>query len=245
MLSIVIPTRNEEEALPRLLASLAAQTFRDIEVIVADAASTDRTRQVAEDYGARVVKGGMPGAGRNRGAEAARGETLLFLDADVVLPEPTFLRTAMAEFRRRKLAAATCRITAMSDRPVDKLFHGAFNTLMLATERFAPHAPGFCIFARKEVHFAISGFDEEIRLAEDHDYVARAAEAGRGRFGVLRNCRIPVSVRRFDRDGRFNVAVKYVLCEIYMRTRGPVRDDFFRYTFGHEKVQSSKFKVQS
>jgi glycosyltransferase involved in cell wall biosynthesis len=240
MLSIVIPTFNEEESLPRLLASLKAQEFRDFEVVVADAKSADRTREIALAAGARVVDGGMPGAGRNRGAAVARGEAVLFLDADVVLPSPAFLRTAMAEFRRRKLGTATCRVDALSSRPVDKLFHGAFNAFMLVTERLAPHAPGFCIFARKDVHDAIRGFDEDIRLAEDHDYVTRAARAGMGRFGVLRGCRIPVSVRRFDRDGRFNTALKFMLCELYIRTRGPVKTDMFRYSFGHAPKAAKK-----
>ena len=90
-LSIVIPTKNEENYLPRLLESIRSQVFSDYEVIVADAASTDRTREVAVKFGAKVVEGGLPGPGRNRGAEAAQGDRLLFLDADVVLPSEDFL----------------------------------------------------------------------------------------------------------------------------------------------------------
>ena len=74
MLSIIIPTLNEEEYLPRLLESIRRQTYRDYEIIVADNNSEDQTRAIAESFGARVSPGGNhPGKGRNRGAEAAKG----------------------------------------------------------------------------------------------------------------------------------------------------------------------------
>ena len=82
-LSIVIPVKNEETDLPKLLASIKAQTFTDYEVIVADAHSTDKTVELAQAAGAIVVEGGMPGSGRNRGAEAAStGDPLAEMDID-------------------------------------------------------------------------------------------------------------------------------------------------------------------
>ena len=67
-ISIVIPTLNESEYLPKLLDSIKKQTFTDYEVIVADAGSKDGTVEAAEKEGALVGAGGMPGVGRNRGA---------------------------------------------------------------------------------------------------------------------------------------------------------------------------------
>ena len=58
-ISVIIPTLNEEKYLPILLHSLKQQTFRDFEVIVADAGSTDKTKEVAEGLGAKLVPGGM------------------------------------------------------------------------------------------------------------------------------------------------------------------------------------------
>ena len=105
MLSIVIPTYNEEEYLPRLLASIRSQRFEGYEIVVADARSTDRTRQIAERFGARVVEGGMPGPGRNLGAVAAKGDLLLFLDADVILPDTDWLAGKVEQFARPFLKA--------------------------------------------------------------------------------------------------------------------------------------------
>lgn len=240
MLSIVIPTYNEEEYLPRLLASIRSQDDHDYEIIVADARSTDRTREVAAAFGARVVEGGMPGPGRNRGAEAARGDLLLFLDADVILPHTEWLGRMLAQFRRRKLDAATCLIKPLSHRLVDLVSHGVFNAHMLVTERIKAHAPGFCIFATKKIHERIGGFDETIRLAEDHDYVERASQFGR--FRVLLGNRIRVSVRRFERDGHFEIFKKYLLAEVHLLTRGQIRHDGFRYTFGHAKAKPASYE---
>jgi glycosyltransferase involved in cell wall biosynthesis len=233
MLSIVIPTYNEEQYLPFLLRSLEGQKFRDFEVIVADNGSIDATRAVAEAAGCRVVDGGNPAGGRNKGAAAAKGEIILFLDADVVLPDPWFLQMTVAEFEKRRLGVATCRIHPLSEKKIDKVFHEVFNYFMLVTQATTPHAPGVCIFARKTVHDAIGGFDVDITLAEDHEYVHRASKVGK--FAVLKTYKIPVSVRRFERDGRLNVAVKYLLCELHMRTLGAVKSDVFKYRFGYSK----------
>lgn len=242
MLSIIIPTLNEADYLPYLLRSIQAQAFTDYEVIVADNDSTDGTCELAEEYGARVVKGGKVAEGRNLGAEAARGDILLFFDADVVLPDPWFLQMTIAEFEKRKLDVGTCKIHPISDKKIDKVFHELFNYFMWVTRATKPHAPGFCIFIRRDLHKRIEGFDEEIKLAEDHDYAGRAGKIGK--FGLLKSYKIPVSVRRFDKDGRLNIAIKYMLCEFHMRTLGMVRSDIFKYNFGHygEETKKKRFR---
>jgi 4,4'-diaponeurosporenoate glycosyltransferase len=91
--SVVIPARNEEKNLPRLLESLQAAPGRLREVIVVDDDSNDATEQVALSGGARVVKAGpLPGGWRGKawachqGALTATGKHLLFLDADTWFP---------------------------------------------------------------------------------------------------------------------------------------------------------------
>ncbi|MFH1047053.1 MAG: glycosyltransferase [Patescibacteria group bacterium] len=232
MLSIVIPTYNEEKYLPFLLRSITAQSTDDYEIIVADNRSKDKTRELALLAGARVVDGGLPAAGRNAGASAAQGDIILFLDADVILPDPRFVENTVAEFRRRKLGVATCKIDPLSDKKVDKYLHEGFNYFMWVTSAVTPHAPGFCIFARRDVHEQIGGFDEEIKLAEDHDYVERAGKVAK--FRVLKSHRIPVSVRRLDKDGRFKTFIKYLAAEIHLRTKGAIKSDLFRYRFGYD-----------
>jgi cellulose synthase/poly-beta-1,6-N-acetylglucosamine synthase-like glycosyltransferase len=86
VISVVVPVRNSPEELRLCLEHLAASTFASYEVIVVDDASTDETAKVAIELGARLLHLDQrqgPAEARNRGAEIARGEYLLFLDADV------------------------------------------------------------------------------------------------------------------------------------------------------------------
>ncbi len=74
-LSIVVPAYNEEKYLPKLLSCIKKQTYKDCEIIVADANSRDRTKETAKKYGCKIVKsGGLPAIGRNNGAKAAKGD---------------------------------------------------------------------------------------------------------------------------------------------------------------------------
>ncbi|MDD5043892.1 MAG: glycosyltransferase, partial [Patescibacteria group bacterium] len=207
-LSIIIPTLNEEDFLPLLLSSIQKQTYKNYEVIVADAGSTDGTVEIAKQFGCKITSGGLPATGRNRGAEASGGELFLFLDSDVMLPK-NFLANTINEFRKRKLDIATCGVYPLSDKKIDKFLHLAVNSFFKTVQFFSPHAPGFCILIKNDIHKNIGGFNEQILLAEDHDYVKRAAKVGNFRF--LQSEKIPVSVRRLDRDGRAKIALKYIL----------------------------------
>lgn len=233
MLSIIIPTKNEEKNLPKLLASIKMQTLQPKEVIVSDAQSTDQTRALAKEAGAIVVEGGKVGHGRNTGAKAATGDLLLFLDADVVLPNRDFLHECVTEFTSRGLAVAGCDFIPISDRKIDVWLHAAYNHYTHLTERILPHAGGAFIMATREVHEAIGGFDESMTFCEDHMYVRAAAK--KARFGILRSTRLPMSVRRLDKDGRLNILVKFTLAELHLIFLGPIRDDKFNYTFDHKQ----------
>lgn len=231
-LSIVIPTKNEENYLPRLLASIRQQVFSDYEVIVADAASTDGTREVATRFGAKVVEGGLPGVGRNRGAEVAQGEFLFFLDADVVLPSTSFLSDMLEEMNGRGVDLATTRWTPDPVSTIDEALYGFYNTYTLATEHLLPHAMGACILVKRSLFHRLKGFDETVTFAEDHDFARRAVASG-ARFGVMRRHKLPVSVRRFVKDGRVGFALKCLYTELHMIAKGPVRKMPFRYEFAH------------
>lgn len=78
--------------MPWLLDSLGKQDFKDYEIIRTDAGSKDKTVEIAKNYGCKIIPGGLPSKGRNEGAKVAKGDLLLFLDADLILPEG-FLNT--------------------------------------------------------------------------------------------------------------------------------------------------------
>jgi glycosyltransferase involved in cell wall biosynthesis len=99
VISVIVPARNDPGHLRSCLESLAASRGAAHEVIVVDDASTDETPAVAVAAGARVVRlerRSGPAAARNRGAEAARGEHLMFVDADVCVHPETLGQVAAA-----------------------------------------------------------------------------------------------------------------------------------------------------
>ena len=110
MISIIIPTLNEEKYLPHLLKSIKEQDFfsnpEKLEIIVADAGSEDKTVEIAKSFGCQITKGGLPAKGKNEGAKIARGDLFLFLDSDVIL-DKNYLKKALKEFRERKLSVAS------------------------------------------------------------------------------------------------------------------------------------------
>lgn len=102
VLSVIIPTRNEEANIANCIH--AFDNFRhDTEIIVVDNASTDRTKEIAASLGAIVLdKGPERSAQRNLGWRTAKNQWVIFLDADMILPEPTIceiLIVASCEFQ--------------------------------------------------------------------------------------------------------------------------------------------------
>ena len=101
--SVIVPARNEEHNLPALLQSLATQTVKPHEVIVVDDGSTDQTADLARNLGATVIPSQtVPNGWRGKtwachqGAQAAKGELLLFLDADTWFERDGLKRTLAA-----------------------------------------------------------------------------------------------------------------------------------------------------
>lgn len=232
-LSIIIPTKNEEKYLPKLLESVRKQTFKDYEVIVADNSSKDKTKEMAIKYGCKVVKGGLPGKARNEGARIAKGNVILFLDADTELKTKDFLEKATDEFEKRKLDVAV-PLVYLRGNELDKLYYDFWNKLTkLFQYSLTPFGGGWCIFAKREMHNKIKGFDEKITLGEDSDYVQRMVMCKllKVKFRVLKNVRIQVSTRRFKKEGHLKVAVQAICTGLHWALLGKDRENKFGYKF--------------
>ena len=245
ILSIIIPTYNEEEYLPILLDSIKSQSFDDYEIIVADANSTDKTREIAESYGCIVVDGGLPAVGRNNGAKIAKGDYLLFLDSDLELTED-YLRNALYEFRMERLGIAITQMTPMSNKIEDKIFHDFANYFMISVEKIKPHGAGcYGIIARKELHDRCNGFDEDLTFGEDTDYIERLAKIEP--FKVLRNAKIGVSTRRLEEEGIETLIRQYGRSTVndFLGKRTTAEELDYNFNHGREKLTTTRFKKLS
>jgi len=194
MISIVVPTYNEEGYIEGTLKRLKVLDRKNFEVIVSDSRSTDRTVALARPLADKVVqikegkKRSIP-QGRNDGAAAARGDYVVFMDADVHMADPNdFFVKALARFKKNpKLVAVTARIKVQPElaRWSDKMIYGFVN-------------PYFAI-ANNVFHFGMSGgefqmikmsafrttggFNEKLSGGgEDMDLFRRLSQIGRTRL---------------------------------------------------------------
>ena len=220
--AIIIPTKNEEKYLPNLLSSIEEQTYKNYVVIVADANSTDRTVEIAHEKNAIVIAGGMPFTGRNNGAKKAmelNADLLVFIDADIILPDKYFLEKAVDEFYSRNLdIAGTLQIpycmidgkVVLSKKLKYRIIYGSANFVMKALENSKRPMFQVCMFAKPEVHKAVKGF-KALEFGEDSDYSITARNAG-FKFGILKSVnKVLISPRRYEQKGFFKSGAPYFL----------------------------------
>lgn len=234
--SVVIPTLDEEYWLPRLLECLASQTDQDFEVIVVDGASTDGTRRVAEEFVQRLpgfqfltVPRGIA-LQKNLGGKQARGEFILFFDADV-MPEPRFIEIMKVNMGRYRLIMSTvwnrpeCRHVACH------VACGFISLGMVLMQRVRPAAVGVCIVIQRNFFMRIRGFDELVADGEDWELTSRAARSG-ATFRVFRLPRLLISGRRVEKEGLWNMSrwfIKYALVSLFS---GAVKKKTWKYQAG-------------
>jgi len=238
-LSVVIPTLNEKDYLPKLLRSLATQQSEGLEIIVVDASPDDRTRRAAEEplkafKHQKFLQAPERNVSvqRNFGAEQARYDTVLFLDADVIIPEDVSLEDIVRRFRKLEAVVATCRFAPSEKHLLGSLFfsHILYRFHQFYARRKRAYALGAFIMADKERFISVGGFDPTIRVNEDAHLVERMK--AEGPFVVFSD-RVQVSLRRFKEDGFVKTTILYLKLWLYRTLRGELRDDTITYEFGH------------
>ncbi len=163
--SVLVPVHNGSGLLDSCLQSLARSAFRDYECIVIDDGSTEDTPAVAARHGATLValeRRGGPARARNRGAARARGDVVVFLDADVCV-HPDTLGRMDAHFRSHPTTAAL--IGSYDDTPADPGFISQYKNLLHHYVHQRSHADAWtfwtgCGAVRRDVFLAMRGFDE-------------------------------------------------------------------------------------
>ncbi len=231
MVSIVIPTLNEEKYLPILLQSIKKQDFKDYEIIISDAFSIDKTIEIAKEYGARVIrdKKKLPARQRNNGVKIAKGEIILFLDADTKLPDD-FLLTTYSDFTNKNLTIAGFYLIFNSPSFIYRIFEKVYHSVCYLGQYFFPASVGVGIIVKKLEHEKIGGFDESIYIGEDYDYVRRISK--KGKYRMIKGTKLFFSVRRLDKEGVAIVLWKWLKGGIYFIIKGPIRKKIVKYDFG-------------
>jgi glycosyltransferase involved in cell wall biosynthesis len=184
MISFIVPAYNEEALIEQTLACIhgAAKFCREAyEIIVADDASTDRTAEVAQEHGARVIQVNRRqiAATRNAGAREARGERLIFVDADTMVNEAV-VRAAVEAMNQ---GAAGGGSAVSFDGHVPR-YAKVMQPILVRSFRAAGLACGCFLFCTRVAFDAVGGFDENLFASEE--ITMSLALKRQGRFVVLR-----------------------------------------------------------
>ena len=171
LVSVVIPAYNEEAALPGCLGTLGRQTYTNLEIIIVDDGSTDRSREVARRFPVRLLEAQHlgPAAARNRGAREAKGELLVFVDADMQF-DPAFIEKLTAPVRRGE-ALGTFTTEELVANPENRWARCWSINLGLPADRRLPpdHPPHSSIFrALPRARFLdVGGYTEGVGYSDD------------------------------------------------------------------------------
>lgn len=205
LFSIVIPAFNEAAYLGETLASLnRAQALlqqekeNQAEIIVVDNDSDDSTADLARTMGATVTSERNHNVAmvRNSGVQVSHGEVLVFVDADTLVPETLLVRIA------RTMSDANCFGGAVdTDYRPRKLTVRVYLQFWRITGRVLGMAQGATQFCRRDVFFALNGYDETLFMGEDVDLYWRLKQFATqqdGRVSFINDLRVVPSARRFD-----------------------------------------------
>jgi glycosyltransferase involved in cell wall biosynthesis len=205
LISVVIPAFEEEDYLGRTLASLngASAFLREregvlTEIIVVDNDSSDSTAEVARDFGANVLRETVHNIAkvRNKGAATARGDVLVFVDADTTVPFELLARIAAVMSEPGCLGGAVDTDYRPS-RLASKIYLRAWRIV----GRLAGLAQGATQFCRRDAFVALEGYDETLYMGEDVDFYLRLKRLARRRDGSVKlidDVRVSPSTRRFN-----------------------------------------------
>ena len=166
--SIVVPAYNEEALLPATLGALAEAmraTGLSGEIVVCDNNSTDGTAAVARAAGATVVSEPVNhiSRARNAGALASRGQYLVFVDADTLIP-PLLLSAALEALASGRICAGGATITMV---PTPSGVGFRLLALWNAFSKRARLAAGSFIFVRRDAFLAVGGFSLKVYASEE------------------------------------------------------------------------------
>ena len=188
--SIIVPVYNRPDEVDELLESLSNQTLKDFEVIIVEDGSVKPCKDVCDKYAGILAlhyyakENSGPGQSRNYGVERAKGEYVIILDSDVVLPTG-YLKAIDDELRQNPSEAFGGPDAAHdSFTPVQKAISYSMTSFFTTggirggkakLDKFYPRS--FNMGIRRDVYLKLGGFSK-MRFGEDIDFSYRIVEAG-------------------------------------------------------------------
>ena len=187
--SIIVPVYNRPNEVDELLQSLCQQTVKDFEVLIIEDGSIKTCKDVCDKYANILVlhyhakENSGPGQSRNYGAERAKGEYVIILDSDVVLPS-TYIEAIDKSLTSEIIAFGGPDAAHPSFTPIQKAISYSMTSFFTTggirggkakLDKFYPRS--FNMGIRRDVYLQLGGFTK-MRFGEDIDFSYRIVEAG-------------------------------------------------------------------
>ena len=212
MISVIIPTFNEEENIAQCLVSLCHQTVprNEYEIIVVDGGSKDATCEIAKKYADKVFTqtSKKVGGARNDGVKEAKGDIIATTDADCILP-PDWIKRVEENFKNPAIAQLYGPVY-----PIEEGLSNKFSLLLANTfSRIGYYSRTFyytlgCNTAFRKEAFEKAGMYRCIDAGDDREIAMRLKDQGKIKFdGKLK---VGFSMRRYQKFGTLQSIYEWI-----------------------------------
>lgn len=224
--SIVIPTLNEEIALPKLLTDLEYQSLnsQQFEVLVVDGGSADLTVNKAREFASKGLQMAVVSCKvanvsyqRNTGAQKAKGVWILYIDADSRVGVNFLSQLNQVLHDTQSIDVFSCLMSPDTTDILSRSISSVANSMVRLYGKFGKFfAFGALLGVRASLARKIS-FDDSIKIGEDQNYVLQARKLG-ATCRVFHTPKYVFSLRRFRKEGILKML--FIELKIAVKTRG-------------------------
>lgn len=221
-LTIVIPCKNEEKYIGKLLNNILNQEYiKEVKIIIADAGSTDKTLSIINSFkyvlNIEVIKGGLPAIGRNLGLNLSKTKWTLFIDADAEIYDNNLIKNSLSKIKSEKSELLACKLNSKNFKV--KLLYKLSN-LMISLSKFdKPFSVGIFMMVETEAAKKLGGFPEWAMHCEDY---LLSSKFKNNKFTII-NSYVYSDDRRFKKTTYWQM-IKYFIKNIKMRNNS----DYFK-----------------
>lgn len=231
-ISIIIPVLQEEKILENTLSKYTEDLRKkyNFEIIISDGGSTDKSVEISEFYADYIIKSNGKkqniSQGRNAGAMVAKGEILVFINADTIPKDIEFFFTFIYKWLQGQTKytnadALACKVTLEPQIILfkDRIFYMIHNSYV----RFLNFlgigmGRGECQIVKKDMFYKTGGYNEAIAAGEDFDFYHRISKFGKVRF--VKELVVCESPRRFRKYGYFRIILKWTVNALSVLFKG-------------------------
>jgi len=224
LISVIVPVYREEKILARTLAAYPKELRHKyhIELIISDGGSEDNTLKIAKDMADIIVEHKEErrqtiAEGRNRGAEKANGDILVFINGDTVPANPDWffdfiskLNDENSSFKNSSALACEVSVDPAEKLFKDTVFYTLHNLYVKLLNKFGlGMGRGECQIVRAEVFKKVGGYNSKLTAGEDFDLFRRIAKVGK--IGFANDIVVLESPRRFRKFGYLRIISSWII----------------------------------